>query len=263
MSTEFQFRIDSEAGQGVEPLPPRRPDAPWGYREILLLAAVALLAQLLVTLAAVSFLGQDETLEADAAMELLRDSPHIVVPLQLVTWLPLLAYIWYTVTLRHGLPLSRGLAWQPLPRSAASYIRMGALLAFGSALASIAVGDRAETNPMTELLSDPDALWLIGIFGVLVAPCFEELVFRGFLFGALERMHGSAIALFGSTAIFAGLHGSQYGWQWPQLLVLALVGCAFGAVRIRSGSTKACTIVHAAYNGMLFVALLAVRDWLG
>lgn len=263
MSDEFQFRIDSETGQGAEP--PSRPtaDAPWGYREILLLAAVALLAQLLVTLTAVALVQSDTTMEADAAMERLRESPHIVVPLQLVTWLPLLAYIWFTVTVRHGLPLSKGLAWQSLPRPAGSYIRMGALLAFGSALISIAVGDRAASNPMTELLSDPDSLWLIGIFGVLVAPCVEELVFRGFLFGALERMHGTAVALFGSTAIFAALHGSQYGWQWPQLVVLSLVGCAFGAVRIRSGSTKACTIVHAGYNGMLFVALMAVSDWLG
>ena len=262
MSNEFQFRIDSETGHGSLP-GPARTDAPWGYREILLLAAVALLAQLLVTLAAVSFLGRNETLEPDAAMEVLRGSPHIVIPLQLVTWLPLLAYVWYTVAVRYRLPLRVGLAWRSLPRSAASYVRMGALLAFGSALASIAIGDPAETNPMTELLSDPDALWLLGVFGVLLAPCFEELVFRGFLFGGLERMHGTGIALVGSSAIFAALHGAQYGWQWPQLVVLLLVGCAFAAVRIRSGSSKASTIVHAAYNGMLLVAFVAARDWLG
>ena len=79
----------------------------------------------------------------------------------------------------------------------------------------------------------------------------------------MERMHGTGIALVGSSAIFAALHGAQYGWQWPQLVVLLLVGCAFAAVRIRSGSSKASTIVHAAYNGMLLVAFVAARDWLG
>ncbi|MDE0110435.1 MAG: CPBP family intramembrane metalloprotease [Bryobacterales bacterium] len=263
MGDEFQFRIESETGHAPAQGPPVRPVAPWGYREILSLVAVALLAQLLVTLAAVSVLGRIRALEPDAAMELLRGSPHIVVPLQMLTWLPVLASVWYTVAVRHGLPLRTGLAWKPLPRSATSYIRTGALLAFGSALVSIAIGDRTASSPMTELLSHPDSLWLIGIFGVFVAPWFEEIVFRGFLFGALERMHGTAIALLGSSAIFAALHGAQYSWQWPQLVVLALVGCAFGVVRIRSGSTIASTTVHAAYNGMLLVALIAVGRWLG
>ena len=262
MGDEFQFRIESETGHAPEHGRPARSGAPWGYREILLLVAVALLSQLLVTLAAVSVLGRIRALEPDAAMELLRVSPHIVVPLQMLTWLPVLACIWYAVTVRHGLRLSTGLAWISPPRSARSYVRTGALLAFASALASIAIGDRTGANPMTELLSNPDSLWLIGVFGVFVAPCFEELVFRGFLFGSLERMHGTAIALLGSSAIFAALHGAQYGWQWPQLVVLGLVGCAFGVVRIRSGSTMASTIVHASYNGMLFLALIAVGRWL-
>ena len=262
MGDEFQFRIESESGHAPPQGRPAGTAAPWGYREILLLVAVALLAQLLATLAAVSALGRIRSLEPDAAMELLRVSPHIVVPLQMLTWLPVLAFIWYTVAVRHRLPLRAGLAWESLPRSATSYFRTGALLAFASALASIAIGDRTGPNPMTELLSDPDSLWLIGVFGVFVAPCFEELVFRGFLFGALERMHGTAIALLGSSAIFAALHGAQYGWQWPQLVVLGLVGCAFGVVRVRSGSTVASTIVHAAYNGMLLVALIGVGRWL-
>lgn len=262
MGDDFQFRIESETGNAPRHESAARPGTPWGYREILLLAAVALLAQLLVTLGAVSVLGRVRALEPDAAMELLRVSPHIVVPLQMLTWLPVLAYVWYTVAVRHGLPVRTGLAWRSPPRSTTSYVRVGALLAFGSALASIAIGDRAGPSPMTELMSNPDSLWLIGVFGVFVAPCFEELVFRGFLFGAFERMHGTAVALLGSSALFAALHGTQYGWQWPQLLVLGLVGCAFGAVRIRSGSTMASTIVHAAYNGMLLVALVGVGRWL-
>ena len=262
MSNEFQFRIESETGQALPHGRPARPGAPWGYREILLLLAVALLAQLLVTLAAVSVLGRVRALEPDAAMELLRASPQIVVPLQMLTWLPVLACVWYTVSVRHGLPLRTGLAWNSPPRSAKSYVRTGALLAFGSALLSIAIGDRTESSPMTELLSNPDSLWVMGVFGVFVAPCFEELVFRGFLFGSLERMHGTAAALLGSSAVFAALHGAQYGWQWPQLVVLGLVGCAFGVIRIRSGSTMASTIVHAAYNGMVLVALIGVGRWL-
>ena len=262
MGDGFQFRIESEAGHAAPHGSPPRPVAPWGYREILLLVAVALLAQLLVTAAAVAFFGRGGNLEPYEVMEQLKVSPHIVVPLQMLTWLPVLACVWYTVAVRHGLPLRTGLAWKSLPRSARSYFRTGALLAFGSALLSIAIGDRTASNPMTELMSDPSALWLFALFGVFIAPCVEELVFRGFLFGSLERMHGTAIALLGSTAIFTVLHGSQYGWQWPQLVVLGLVGCAFGAVRIRSGSTMASTIVHAAYNGMLLVALIGVGRWL-
>ncbi len=263
MSGDIQLPIDPAGGRSSSAQLQGSGDAPWGYREILLLGAATLLSQLLATVLAVSVLGRVADIGQEAAVEMIRRSPRIVVPLQIATWLPMLAYVAYVVAVQFRQPLRLGLAWKALPRPVASYLRMGSLLAFGSALASIAAGDAGGQSLMAELLSDPESLWIIAAFGVLVAPCLEEVVFRGFLFGALERMHGTWLALLATSAIFAALHGSQYGWQWPQLAVLMAVGCAFGAVRISSRSTKASTLVHAWYNGLLFLALAYAQHWLG
>ncbi len=235
----------------------------WGYREILALIPVGILAQILAWVGALAVAQQVAGLDADAFGELLMGEPGVAVPVQLAAWLPVLAYIALVVRFRHGLPLRTGFCWQPLRAPVRSYLRTGMLLAFASALASFAIGDPEQQSPMRAMLENRDALWILALYGIVLAPCLEEAVFRGFLFAALERYHGRWAALAASSAVFAALHGSQYGWQSQQLAVLMAVGCAFGAIRIRSGSAKASAVVHATYNGMLFLAVVSVPGALG
>ena len=239
------------------------PPAPiWRYREILTLVAVTILAQVTALAGAVAIGERVFGLGGDKISDLLGRDPRLAVPLQLVMWLPALGYIAYVVRLRYGMPLRDGLAWVRLPKPARSYLRTGALLALASALASVVLSDPTRVSPMQEMFANREALWILGGFGVLVAPWLEEIVFRGFLYAAFERAHGRWVALVVTSAVFATLHGSQYGWQWQQLSVLLAVGLAFGLVRMRSGSTKATTLVHAAYNGLLFLVVLSVPDGL-
>lgn len=229
----------------------------WGYREILLLGAVLFVVQALAAGAAAALAGRFAGGGIEAGAELIEREPLVVVSLQMVVWTPALGYILFVVKRRYGLPLREGVAWRRLRRPAISYARTGVLLALGSALATVALSDPAEVSPLDKLFADRDSLWVLALFGVLLAPVLEEVVFRGFLFAAFERMHGGAVALAATTAVFALLHGSQYGWQWQRLAILAAVGCVFGAVRLQSGSSKASTIVHAAYNALLLLALLS------
>ncbi len=247
--------------------PPFEPGLPepapiWRYREVFTLAAVVILAQMLALVGAAAIAEKGFGLGGNEIGNLLRREPRFAVPLQLVIWLPALGYIAYVVKRRYGMPLRVGLAWARLPRPATSYVRTGALLALGSTLASIALSDPTQASPMQDLFANREALWILGAFGVLMAPWLEEIVFRGFLYAAFERAHGRWVALVVTSAVFAALHGSQYGWHWQQLSVLLAVGLAFGLVRMRSGSTKATTIVHAAYNGLLFLAVLSMSDGL-
>ena len=225
--------------------------APWGYRELLVLAALGALCQIAGVAVVLGLLGADGP---DAA-EVLLSQAHVAIPLQMAAWVPVLAYIAYVVSVRWRVPLRTGLAWLPMRGTPARYARLGLLLACGSLLASIAIGGEGQSTPMDAILADPDSLWAVVGFGVLVAPCVEELVFRGFLFGSLERLHGRAVAVAATSALFAGLHGGQYGWQAPKLAVLLAVGLVLGAVRSHSGSTIASTVVHTAYNAALLVSL--------
>lgn len=234
----------------------------WRYREVLTLLAVVVLAQVMAGAATVAIGQKLYGLAGEEISDLLSREPRLAVPLQLVTWLPALAYIAYVVKRRYGMSLREGLAWVKLPKPARSYLRTGALLALGSALASVVLSDPTQVNPMRDMFANREALWVLGGFGVLVAPWLEEIVFRGFLYAAFERAHGRWVAVVVTSALFAAPHGSQYGWHWQQLSILLAVGLAFGLVRMRSGSTKASTLVHAAYNGLLFLVVLSVPDGL-
>ncbi len=237
--------------------------AHWGYREVLGLMAVGVLAQVLSVVLGVMVAERFWASSPEEARNLVGSEPLLAVAVQLLGWLPVLAYIVLIVRHRYGIPLHPGLAWTRPADSALKYVRLGALLALGSLVASMAVGDPDQPSPMQELFANRETLWILALFGVLVAPVLEELAFRGFLFAAFEHAHGPWVALILTSGIFASLHGAQYGWQWPQLTVLVVVGAVFGLVRIRSGSCQASTIVHATYNALLFLAIVSAREQLG
>lgn len=233
----------------------------WGYREVLALLAVGVLAQMLATVAGLAVVGKLAAPGADVR-ELLQHDARLAVPLQLLAWLPVLAYIAAIVSLRYRLPLRQGLAWITPPHPVRTYLRAGALLALGSLLASILIADPDQPSPMRDMFSNPEYLWILAVFGILAAPLIEELVFRGFLFAAFEHAHGPWTALLVTSAAFAVLHGGQYGWHWQQLVVLLAVGIALGAIRMTSGSVQASTIAHATYNGMLFLVVASFQEGL-
>ena len=257
--TGFLGTDGAAAGPGGEypdaPEPP--PVRQWGYAEILLLGVVAVLSQVAVGSAALAAAQRVAGLDATGAMDLLRTEPRFAVPVQLSMWLAPVGFIAYVVAIRCGAPVRTGFGWHPMPRMAISYVRMGALLAVGSMAASIFLGGEGldGPSPMTELLARRDSLWVLAAYGILIAPCLEEGVFRGFLFAPLERYHGPIVALAATSVVFALLHGAQYGWQWQRLVVLVAIGSAFGAIRMRAGSAKASAVAHAAYNALLFVAV--------
>jgi membrane protease YdiL (CAAX protease family) len=259
VSDENQFQAHL-GGEEAKPPGDQRPTrrTHWGYREIFLLVAIAILAQMLVTAGTLAIAERFAGLEAKDAASLLLREPRVAVPVQIAAWLAPLAFIAYVVTVQCRMPIRIGFAWNRPPLPSRSYVRMGALLALGSMLASIAIGELDQPSPMRDMFANRDALWILGLYGILVAPCIEEMVFRGFLFAPLERYHGQWVALLATSAVFSALHGAQYGWQWQRLVLLMAVGCAFGGVRIRSGSAKASAIVHAAYNALLFLAVLLI-----
>ncbi len=243
----------SENAQSVDDQQPVPRARLWGYREILLLLACLAVSQLLTPLLAIAVAESAGFATPDAFVSLLRTEPRVAVPVQIVGWLPPLAYIGLVVRRGYGMSLRSGLAWTALPRPLLSYLRTGVLLALGSLLAGLVLGAPDQRNPMQELLENRAGLWALVLFGVVFAPVIEEVVFRGFLFGALERAHGDWPALVATSLLFATLHGTQYAWQWQLLVILTGAGLALGAIRITSGSTKASFVVHASYNALLFL----------
>jgi uncharacterized protein len=137
-----------------------------------------------------------------------------------------------------------------------------------------------KTMPIDDFFASASDAWLVTFFGTVVAPVFEEICFRGFLVPAFaiafdwlslprndaararwmmttSLTPGSLIfSAVLSSVLFAMLHAEQVSHLGPALLVLFSVSLLLTFVRVRMQSVAASAIVHAAYNGFVFVTVL-------
>jgi membrane protease YdiL (CAAX protease family) len=139
-----------------------------------------------------------------------------------------------------------------------------------------------EHAPIEEFFRTPGAAWLMFGFGVTFAPFVEEIVFRGFLLPslatawdwAIEKSTGKptrpldanghpqwsifamVIASVLTTIPFALLHADQQGYSLGPFLLLITVSLILCAVRLKTRSLAASTLVHACYNFLIFFTML-------
>ena len=95
-------------------------------------------------------------------------------------------------------------------------------------------------------------MWIFAIFGIGVAPVFEEVIFRGFLFKVLAEMRGPSVAVPVTAVLFALLHIPQLWGSWAGIALIFLVGYILSQVREKSNSLIPSLIIHTSYNAMLF-----------
>jgi membrane protease YdiL (CAAX protease family) len=94
------------------------------------------------------------------------------------------------------------------------HFNVGLLILLGIALAiSVLIVSSflpsGEPPPIERLLSTTTAMYVFAIFGIAVAPLFEEIIFRGFLFKVLSDIRGPGTAVSVTAILFALLHLPQ------------------------------------------------------
>jgi len=102
--------------------------------------------------------------------------------------------------------------------------------------------------------------------GVTLGPVIEEFIFRGYLFGLLSAVlirwrtpAAGRVTLVAVAALFALGHLAKPDITRTQLASVFAMGCLYGWLRLRSGSTVPPTIAHIAYNAVIYgVAALRV-----
>lgn len=161
-------------------------------------------------------------------------------------------FIFFLVKIVHGRSFREAIHW-----FRSRTFGTGFLIALGVALAiSVLVVSSffppSEPPPIEKLLTSANSLYVFAIFGVGIAPLFEEIIFRGFLFKVLFDMGGPAIAVPSTAALFALLHVPQLWGSWAGIALIFLVGYILSLVRERSNSVIPSLIIHTAYNAMLF-----------
>ncbi len=96
-------------------------------------------------------------------------------------------------------------------------------------------------------------------FNVLVAPIYEELIFRGWILGRLARSHSSVTAVGVSSLLFGVLHIRNIYWLDTATLVRLMLftglvlGPILGYVTLRCRSVWPAVILHYA-NNLLYYA---------
>lgn len=175
------------------------------------------------------------------------------------------------------------MGWQSARQNAGKLIVMGAGL---SVLAQLAESRMTlpKEMPIDAFFRTPADVWVVALFGTLIAPLVEELFFRGFLFRSLaiaydwmaqphtpearDAWHGTdtisrnGLIVSGvvGSLLFGAMHAAQLGFAWNAVAILSLVGGVLTYVRVRFNSVAASSLVHMAYNGFIFAVLFVATD---
>jgi membrane protease YdiL (CAAX protease family) len=170
-----------------------------------------------------------------------------------------------------GLPFALAILWARRRLGPGSSLPLGAKLSAAlrvflvSAAVTVALGLVAmlvmkhafELEPRAQVAvqkaiesPSPRLFWVLGVFGVVVAPLVEETLFRGLLYPAARAVGGPTVAAFGVSIVFAAVHMSA-GAYLP-LLGLALV---LAGLYEATDSILAVTLVHALSNATSLVPI--------
>jgi uncharacterized protein len=214
-------------------------------------------------------------------------SPKLLIGSEAFTYIATLTLSFYFFPILWRRPFTVGLQTNgpAAVRNSLRLIPIGITLSFIVQAVSVLI-TMPKDIPMDDFFRSSSDVWLITAFGTLLAPLFEEVLFRGFLLPAfaiaydwlsLPRIPAAreqwnstntlsraslAFSAVLTSILFALLHGKQTAFTWPVLLLLFCVSLVLTAVRIRLRSVLASTLVHASYNfAVFFSAFIATGGY--
>ena len=148
--------------------------------------------------------------------------------------------------------------WRPAAASIRPALKMVLMVlpfvALSSWLLQLVWSDPGGTNPLLDLVlgtSDGWALLTFALTAVVLAPLFEETLFRGVLLPVVARHLGGRWAVVISALVFAIAHLSL-----AELVPLSVLGVGLGLLRWQTGRLAACVCLHAFWNSLTFLNLL-------
>jgi len=234
----------------------------------------------IVTLTEIVAVGVAHSMPAFHAMPVkdLAEFPKVTVISSLIAYTLVLALAVLFFPTVWDRSFADGIAWNldAAKRNWKWLVPAGVMIALVSAAGESFLSIPKEL-PVDKFFSSRVDLWLVTVLGTLIAPVFEEVCFRGFLLPAVAiawdwlalprtpeaRLQWQSTNTLSRTGLtigavitsigFAAMHGKQLSFTLGPLVVLFFVSLVFSVVRIRLRSVAASSLVHASYNGFLFV----------
>lgn len=306
------------ASAEVAPRPEGDVEPVWSIADVAVVALFTFCSLLVFTFLVIKIAAKIPQLHG-LHISQLANMPLVLLPPEILAYLAMIGFMSWLIRAKGGGPLLRAVHWR-FPQHVAFYGLIGVGLALFIVSASRLL-PMPKSLPIDEVFHNRFSAYLMMGFGVTLAPFFEELFFRGFLYPALTRMEAKTwfwlttllllwplwllvllglqkigvpqihaqlgdlyissaisvglivisailafrtrvlenlsvpLALVGTAACFALIHGEQLGHAWAPLLVIFIVGLVLTIVRARAHSVGASFIVHAFYNATLFVTI--------
>ncbi|HZY60900.1 MAG TPA: CPBP family intramembrane glutamic endopeptidase [Edaphobacter sp.] len=220
------------------------------------------------------------TLHASQKAASSLQNPKLLVAAMAIAYIATLVTSWLFYPLLWHRSFAEGLQWNfaALRRNLLKLIGIGLVLGWTVQAISSLI-PMPKSIPMDNFFHTTSDVWLVTVFGTLLAPLFEEICFRGFLLPAfaiaydwlslprtpLARQQwqttttlSTAGLLFSSivtSIFFALLHAQQLAHAWGALAVLFCVSLVLCFIRIRTRSVACSALVHACYNLSVFIVL--------
>lgn len=250
----FPQQTTSPTPVSVEPNNP-----PWGIPLAVLswLASVFLLVLLPVITAlpylvyrATAGLAVDESLRTDK--NFIFFSVVGVIPAHLLT----LLVAWLIVTRAGRYPFWKTLGWD-WPRHFGLWKSVGiavSLLAVGVLVTYYFGGPKTELEEMIE--SSYRTRVATAILAATTGPLVEEVIYRGVLYAALQRVIGVIATVLIVSLLFAGVHVYQYRSNAWVIGVICLLSLTLTLVRAYSGRLLPSFVIHFVFNGIQSVLLV-------
>lgn len=230
----------------------------WGGGELLLLMGFAIGSLFLMEIVLELFLIAHYHMNLQQLKQFAGTSAALNVSVETVWSGLIFLFLFWTIRVYHRQPFWSSLRWRLLqPRDVAPAVLYlicifgGIALAFANTAISSLVGE-TKNVPIQQLLGTrANVLWFM-VFGICVAPFFEETIFRGYLYPVFARKWGIPAGIFITGLLFGLMHSLQLWGAWPQVGLLIVVGIILTFARARTGSVLASYLIHVSYNLLLF-----------
>jgi membrane protease YdiL (CAAX protease family) len=231
----------------------------WSWAHFVIFFCFSVISLLVVqTALAIAYLPKGHPMAQKELERYLLSKPQFAIGSMLIWDLIVFLFLYITIAALREVPFWRSLGWKKLvptknaPGNPFLYLLAGCGLYVLVALAT-ATMKTPQNAPIEDLFKFRTTAFLFMAMAVLVAPIFEETVFRGYLYPLIGKSFGIVPGIVVTGILFGLMHGYQLGWSWRLVSVLIGVGIIFTLARAFAGTVVASFLMHLGYNSMIAV----------
>ena len=114
--------------------------------------------------------------------------------------------------------------------------------------------DEPGRQPVMVVLQESGTIWermALGVAAILIAPIFEETLFRGILYPAIKQAGYPGLALAGTSLLFGAIHATLVTF-----LPLTFLAIMFALLYEKTDSLLAPIIAHSLFNAVNFAMIV-------